>query len=375
MKKRIRRLVMKVGLLLVVLPLFLTVNTQAASFDCSKATTKIEKTICADPELSKHDEELNRVYKEALKKSPEPEELKKSQKEWLKYWQSRCETSEECLQYQWKDQIARLENIVNSPFHKLQDTVFKYELKESYDDQVCHHMLGVFNSKFSTPWVSEPMGDSTGKRSSQDNPPVFTANPSYAEHGKYAFPKLPGVEHDARQTFEMRHTKLPTSPEFDLISWREGRRKNEGVISSMLVADFDIDNDGIMETVIKVGFWGDGNVYSIHIPWDSYYIYKQGDINPTKITDYVVLGEKARYSIEGRFVRPFIFNGKTYLTSYEPFFGILEDSNRVETPEVEDMVVQIYHKETNSPPAWMEDICRYQMIAVGSIDATKEKEK
>ncbi len=375
MRKSIKRLVIKVTSLPVVLSLIIAINAQAASFDCTKGANEFEKMICTDPELSKLDEELNRVYALALKKSPVPEELKKSQKEWLKYWQSRCETSEECVQYQWKYQIARLENIVSSPFHKLLDTVFKYELEESYDDQVCHHMLGVFNSKFSTPWVSEPMGDSTGKRSSQDDPPVFTANPSYAEHGKYAFPKLPGVEHDARQTFEMRHTKLPTSPEFDLVPWHEGRMKNVGAISSMLAADFDIDNDGTMETVLKVNFWGVENVYSIHAPWDSYYIYNQVDIDSTKIADYVVLGEKVRHSFEGRFVRPFIFNGKTYLTSYEPFFGILEESFSVEIPETEDMVVQVYHKETNSSPAWMEDICRYQMIAVDATDVKKVKEK
>lgn len=374
-KRRKYFLMAKAGALSVALALCPAPKSQAASFDCGKATTTVEKMICVDAGLSRLDEELNRVYKEALKRSPEPEELKRNQKEWLKYWQSRCETDEECVQYQWKYQIERLSNIVNSPLHKLQDTVFRYELEESYNDQVCQHMLGVFNSKFSMPWASEPTGFWTGTRSPKNGHQVFKENPSYAEHGKYAFPKLPGVNHDVRQTFEMRHTKMPTSPEFDLVPWHEGRRKNEGVISSMLVADFDIDNDGIMETVIKVGFWGNGNVYSIHIPWDSYYIYKQSDIDPTKITDYVVLGKKARYSIEGRYVRPFIFKGKTYLTSYEPFFGILEDSTRVETPKAEDMVVQVYHKETNFPPAWREDICRYQMIAVGSIDATIEKEK
>lgn len=34
----------------------------SASFDCEKAVTETEKTICADPELSKFDEEIAEVY-------------------------------------------------------------------------------------------------------------------------------------------------------------------------------------------------------------------------------------------------------------------------------------------------------------------------
>jgi len=39
----------------------------AASFDCAKARTKVEKLICADPELSRQDEALAVAYAEALK--------------------------------------------------------------------------------------------------------------------------------------------------------------------------------------------------------------------------------------------------------------------------------------------------------------------
>ncbi|NBF01717.1 hypothetical protein GV819_05375 [Pseudomonas sp. Fl5BN2] len=41
-------------------------NVQAAGFDCSKASTQVEKTVCDTPSLSAQDEELNRRYK-ALK--------------------------------------------------------------------------------------------------------------------------------------------------------------------------------------------------------------------------------------------------------------------------------------------------------------------
>lgn len=60
------------------------VPAQAASFDCAKATTKVEKLICADAALSKLDEELTKVYGEVLKKSLDEALLKKQQRASLK---------------------------------------------------------------------------------------------------------------------------------------------------------------------------------------------------------------------------------------------------------------------------------------------------
>ncbi len=39
----------------------------AASFDCAKARTKVEKLICKDPQLSRQDEDLAKAFGEALK--------------------------------------------------------------------------------------------------------------------------------------------------------------------------------------------------------------------------------------------------------------------------------------------------------------------
>lgn len=42
----------------------------AASFDCTKAKSPVEKAICSDAELGKLDEDLSKVYKDALKEHP-----------------------------------------------------------------------------------------------------------------------------------------------------------------------------------------------------------------------------------------------------------------------------------------------------------------
>ncbi len=58
-------------------------QVQAASFDCGKASMKVEKLICADEKLSRLDEQLAAAYVEALK-STDPARLKAEQKAWLK---------------------------------------------------------------------------------------------------------------------------------------------------------------------------------------------------------------------------------------------------------------------------------------------------
>lgn len=47
--------------------LALALPAGAASFDCAKARTKVEKLICKDSQLSRQDEELAKAYGEALK--------------------------------------------------------------------------------------------------------------------------------------------------------------------------------------------------------------------------------------------------------------------------------------------------------------------
>ncbi len=84
MKKRIRRLGMKACLLFVVLPLCIAVNVQAASFDCAKASTKVEHLICDNLEISRLDDELSASYKTALQDEKRAESIRQAQKEWLK---------------------------------------------------------------------------------------------------------------------------------------------------------------------------------------------------------------------------------------------------------------------------------------------------
>ena len=54
----------------------------AAGFDCEKSGSSVEKTICADADLSRQDGLLREAYKDLLKASPDPEALKSEQRKW-----------------------------------------------------------------------------------------------------------------------------------------------------------------------------------------------------------------------------------------------------------------------------------------------------
>jgi len=59
-------------------------DASAASFDCAKASLPIEKTICADPALSKADEALAAAWRASLAASLDKPALRNDQGEWLR---------------------------------------------------------------------------------------------------------------------------------------------------------------------------------------------------------------------------------------------------------------------------------------------------
>lgn len=78
----------------------------AASFDCRAATTAVEKMVCSDGTLSKLDEELARVYTQALVEAPDRNALKKEQREWVKKERDKC-NSRSCLFTCYKNRIEK----------------------------------------------------------------------------------------------------------------------------------------------------------------------------------------------------------------------------------------------------------------------------
>lgn len=76
--------------------------------DCSKASTKIEKQICADRELWHLDGLLNRHYTSAKARGGDLEELRRGQRRWLREVRDRC-ISDQCLRKVYKARLDFLE--------------------------------------------------------------------------------------------------------------------------------------------------------------------------------------------------------------------------------------------------------------------------
>ncbi len=84
----------------------------AASFDCNKAKSPVEKAICTDSELSKLDEDLSQTYKAALIEYPVANYLRIRQREWIKT-NSFCDKNKfiPCLKEKYKERIKKLSDV------------------------------------------------------------------------------------------------------------------------------------------------------------------------------------------------------------------------------------------------------------------------
>jgi uncharacterized protein len=78
-----------------------------ASFDCSKAGTSVEKTICASETLSRLDEQVAKAYDAVLLSSDRPAAVKSQQKAWLRNIRDKCR-DETCLQHAYERRLAQL---------------------------------------------------------------------------------------------------------------------------------------------------------------------------------------------------------------------------------------------------------------------------
>lgn len=83
----------------------------AASFDCAKAKSPMEKLICADAPLSALDEQLNTAFKDAITRSKARPQLVQWQREWIKSYEiTQCKDAR-CLAQEFSGRIALLQSV------------------------------------------------------------------------------------------------------------------------------------------------------------------------------------------------------------------------------------------------------------------------
>jgi hypothetical protein len=67
------------------------------SFDCNKARSASERTICADPELARMDRELGRLHARARNFAPDPAAFRRQNEEEWRRRESTCRDDRQCL--------------------------------------------------------------------------------------------------------------------------------------------------------------------------------------------------------------------------------------------------------------------------------------
>jgi uncharacterized protein len=106
--------------------LALTPSAWAATFDCDKASTFVEKVICSDLRLTNLDDQLGRLYKDALAASSNSGALKAEQKAWLSS-RNQCKDSD-CIMKAYDDRISVL-GAMSAPA-KSGDVTGTYKMKD-----------------------------------------------------------------------------------------------------------------------------------------------------------------------------------------------------------------------------------------------------
>jgi uncharacterized protein YecT (DUF1311 family) len=82
-------------------------ESHAAGFDCGKARSEVEKTICGNEELSRLDDSLNKAYQQALEQALFKKQTIKSQRRWLKKERNTCHHAE-CIKQAYESRIKEL---------------------------------------------------------------------------------------------------------------------------------------------------------------------------------------------------------------------------------------------------------------------------
>lgn len=93
--------------------LLLAGGAQAASFDCKKAQSPVEQTICKDLDLSAYDSQMEAAYAGALDRSEATDKLREQQRAWIKTRDACADAA--CMKAAYISQIALLAKVDDAP--------------------------------------------------------------------------------------------------------------------------------------------------------------------------------------------------------------------------------------------------------------------
>jgi hypothetical protein len=207
----------------------LGVSAQAASFDCAKAQSKVEKMICADVELSSLDEALALAYSAASRLSDNPLVLQTAQKQWLKQ-RDQC-SNIACVKTLYITRITAL------PL-KQAFTVLKDDITPNYPplNNFCQTMADNLNSMSSWPpaYCERPLN------------PAFP-NLTLPQWREWEVEEFDKRWHLLEQAINHENSKIASRKDerwtdADTQRWREGVRTKEAIIEETILPENTISD-------------------------------------------------------------------------------------------------------------------------------------
>jgi uncharacterized protein len=128
---------------------FLT-SARAAGFDCAKARSETETTICSKPELSTADEGMATAYKAAVAIMPmeERQAIVAEQKRWLGARARDCGANLDCLKEQTTRRLDHLKAVTALALEATNDQTPLAELPDEWEPGlmvICSPRLGLFD--------------------------------------------------------------------------------------------------------------------------------------------------------------------------------------------------------------------------------------
>lgn len=163
----------------------------SASFDCAKASSRIETTICGSPRVSNLDEELASEYQKALSRAPDAggakDEVRSAQRAWLRGSRDACSDAI-CLEKAYSQRVAILK-AARAQFDEAKATAEQEEKAPPPGPELTAQSTppGLASATAPTPIASAPVeasqaptstGTATGQASTATEPVVSTSGPS-----------------------------------------------------------------------------------------------------------------------------------------------------------------------------------------------------
>lgn len=245
-------------LIFVVSLLSIALSSQAASFDCAKAKTKVEKLICGHKELSILDEQLHDVYHRLLTKASDKAQIRSSQRHWLKAVRNPC-TNVKCLASVYIVRISALKARLNAPpgaYVKYTQAHSYVKIEKGQGVAICTAFKENLDSCFPNgPHISCPPDASLGFSEPDWTwlPVSIPLDSLYDQFGKLIWNR------DVNKGAYFKRGVWKNTLAQNKQAYKEFYDDRIGILRGQpaSIAKFDIDNDGKPDIVYREHNWSD----------------------------------------------------------------------------------------------------------------------